>query len=973
MELTENERNDEMKETEEANTGFTSSSLSRRKYLSKLSADAKPFESRDKDDLDTVVKKRVDVFDATKIPFSVGAPPFVPRSCSQKGFCNTENSSTGTMPIVKSHHDQEWNESKEKTVRQSFSLDKKLFINKTEKNMAESRERESSPSTVLKVDDRLQSKSSLKLSIIKDKSDANDIVTKQHLCQVEGKKKYPLMPLPSTPERTCAVLNSRLQADANPFCFAREENQNSNSIDSVITRKKSIDELELKEGTVKGSSSSPEISGNTTICKQLNAVGGQKLTAMDEKTKTLHSDHKISNTFESWCKDRNTLSQRSSFPNKTMNIVTTRNRYTEQCRKASSPSYTNTSCSADDSEISIPDHSNKTALPSKRDNPLQIKNTIQQSFSQDEATNEESKRSPVLKSSNSWDKDTRTTNVDESQTVALLKLQAMADSLIPKDTMKHQAQHGICPGQCASSVNGNIDTPEVFVSSRNITDPSNAKKGPTQFISSKLTAQRGSFNSKTMHEKVVQQHLNGLRMHNNEKVVMHIINNKPNQIFEAKVGGDRKLLQTHRIEQSSTNLQTFVSSVVSEESKAKFTPSLKTNTTIQSSTINEFGYGNHVPKCSTPVHDSLKLNLLESRGNRMCSSQSIQYNKPMRPIYNVPRFLPPRPLISPSTNGGTLELSNLRTIADRIMPKENVKELVVSNRNSKSLEDHLTRLKMQNNKDDLGRCSIEAHSVNCAKTVESANRDIDVTINKSFSKLSILPATSPPIPPRRNILNQNDLKNNSIIAIGKEENQISLNEDIGSIYSENKANTWLQALEQHYINKTATSDNIDSKESHSSQPSIIGPSEILNTDTILQKQIKNPFIVDTNMTINPQTTSSRCTNPFLDEQEIVSETSPLNTLTAVDIPKDPLWFYVDPKGETQGPFMSIEMAEWFHIGYFNDYLKVRRNCDKRFASIEEFLKLTGSSSPFLDSGSVPPLEIEEEIPRRSTNPFLYDI
>lgn len=47
------------------------------------------------------------------------------------------------------------------------------------------------------------------------------------------------------------------------------------------------------------------------------------------------------------------------------------------------------------------------------------------------------------------------------------------------------------------------------------------------------------------------------------------------------------------------------------------------------------------------------------------------------------------------------------------------------------------------------------------------------------------------------------------------------------------------------------------------------------------------------------------------------------------------WFYRDPQGEVQGPFLSSEMAEWFSAGYFTMNLLVKRGCDERFQPLGE--------------------------------------
>lgn len=50
------------------------------------------------------------------------------------------------------------------------------------------------------------------------------------------------------------------------------------------------------------------------------------------------------------------------------------------------------------------------------------------------------------------------------------------------------------------------------------------------------------------------------------------------------------------------------------------------------------------------------------------------------------------------------------------------------------------------------------------------------------------------------------------------------------------------------------------------------------------------------------------------------------------------WFYKDPQNETQGPFTSVEMLEWFSAGYFTMTLQVKRGCDDIFTQLGELIK-----------------------------------
>lgn len=68
------------------------------------------------------------------------------------------------------------------------------------------------------------------------------------------------------------------------------------------------------------------------------------------------------------------------------------------------------------------------------------------------------------------------------------------------------------------------------------------------------------------------------------------------------------------------------------------------------------------------------------------------------------------------------------------------------------------------------------------------------------------------------------------------------------------------------------------------------------------------------------------------------------------------WFYRDPQGEVQGPFLASEMAEWCKAGYFTAGLLVRRTCDERYYTLGDLIKICGRV-PFTPGPSIPPLKV----------------
>lgn len=77
------------------------------------------------------------------------------------------------------------------------------------------------------------------------------------------------------------------------------------------------------------------------------------------------------------------------------------------------------------------------------------------------------------------------------------------------------------------------------------------------------------------------------------------------------------------------------------------------------------------------------------------------------------------------------------------------------------------------------------------------------------------------------------------------------------------------------------------------------------------------------------------------------------------------WFYRDPQGDTQGPFSSNDMSEWYKAGYFQESLMVRRSMDTSFVPLGHLVKIFGVSRPFmsasLDGGPPIPPVIHPEI------------
>lgn len=64
------------------------------------------------------------------------------------------------------------------------------------------------------------------------------------------------------------------------------------------------------------------------------------------------------------------------------------------------------------------------------------------------------------------------------------------------------------------------------------------------------------------------------------------------------------------------------------------------------------------------------------------------------------------------------------------------------------------------------------------------------------------------------------------------------------------------------------------------------------------------------------------------------------------------------QGDTQGPFLSSEMAEWFRAGYFATSLMIKRHCDDHFYQLGELVSMC-VGNPFLSNIRIAPQKMNE--------------
>lgn len=81
------------------------------------------------------------------------------------------------------------------------------------------------------------------------------------------------------------------------------------------------------------------------------------------------------------------------------------------------------------------------------------------------------------------------------------------------------------------------------------------------------------------------------------------------------------------------------------------------------------------------------------------------------------------------------------------------------------------------------------------------------------------------------------------------------------------------------------------------------------------------------------------------------------------------WFYLDPQGDTQGPFTAQDMSEWYKAGYFQESLMVRRSIDSAFLPLGQLVKAYGRTSPFLAATLMEPIQAPPPPPPVELDPF----
>lgn len=98
---------------------------------------------------------------------------------------------------------------------------------------------------------------------------------------------------------------------------------------------------------------------------------------------------------------------------------------------------------------------------------------------------------------------------------------------------------------------------------------------------------------------------------------------------------------------------------------------------------------------------------------------------------------------------------------------------------------------------------------------------------------------------------------------------------------------------------------------------------------------------------------------------LVMEDEPKDVKITPSIPAPSLmdWLYLDPQGDTQGPFSAQDMSEWYKAGYFQESLMVRRSIDANFIPLGQLVKVYGRTAPFMQPQIIEPPNL---------SPFIFE-
>ncbi|OAA65175.1 gyf domain containing protein [Niveomyces insectorum RCEF 264] len=88
--------------------------------------------------------------------------------------------------------------------------------------------------------------------------------------------------------------------------------------------------------------------------------------------------------------------------------------------------------------------------------------------------------------------------------------------------------------------------------------------------------------------------------------------------------------------------------------------------------------------------------------------------------------------------------------------------------------------------------------------------------------------------------------------------------------------------------------------------------------------------------------------PPFDSGPLSSIDTPPNAPRTMVMPDRMRWVYLDPQGQTQGPFTGLEMNDWYKANFFTPDLRVKKVEDVEFEPLGQLIRRIGNSrEPFL--------------------------
>lgn len=169
-------------------------------------------------------------------------------------------------------------------------------------------------------------------------------------------------------------------------------------------------------------------------------------------------------------------------------------------------------------------------------------------------------------------------------------------------------------------------------------------------------------------------------------------------------------------------------------------------------------------------------------------------------------------------------------------------------------------------------------------------------------------------------------------------------------------NDQLKKIDESLSNKKNV-ENIEPPQQQQQQQQVINMQQKQQQDDELAELQKNIIYQQHNMNVNMQpgmekeenhidmkTVADFVANLIKDDPKEPDPIKPTPNHVQNNFPTE--WFYLDPQGDTQGPFSPQDMSEWYKAGYFQENLMVKRAIDPSFVPLGHVLKVCGRATPF---------------------------